>query len=266
MIKYTRRRAAGDLPKRSRHDNKTRGGKTLVIAGSEGMWGAAVLSATAAARAGSGYVYVLKTSKRFPIARNPDLLVLPKVSDLSRFQAVAIGPGLSGDRFIKQWLRRLRSREHVVVDASALDQIGKLKLPPTWILTPHEGELARLMGVTSAQIKAARMKHVLAAQKKFGCVVLLKGHRTLVADGTHVYEVQAGNAALGKAGTGDVLTGIIAAFLSQGVPPARAAALGAFVHGYMADRWIKSGNDVLSLIASDLLAMLPQALKQIRNQ
>jgi len=271
VIKYSKAQARRDLPTRTARDNKTRGGKTLVIAGSEGMWGAAVFSAMAAARTGAGYVYLFQTRKNFPVAKVPDLLVLKKIkaSELKKFSAIAIGPGLQGDVFIRAWLKKLRSHPHVVVDASALAVFARLKnfrAPKTWVLTPHEGELAKMLGVSSQAIRAQREKYVRLAHKKFGVVVLLKGHRTLVATENKIWEIPTGNPSLAKAGTGDVLTGVITGFISQGVESPRAAALGAFTHGSLADRWIRSGNDVLSLLASDLLALLPSTLKKLRRQ
>lgn len=231
------------------------------------MWGAAVLSAAAAARSGSGYVYIFDFKAKNSISKTPDYLFIKRIKNISQFNAIAIGPGLSSQVYIRSWLKKIKTHSSVVVDASALDCLAKLrfKLPSTWILTPHEGELARMLGVSSKVIRANREKYILIAQKKFGCIVLLKGHTTLIADGKTVYQIKSGNAALAKAGTGDVLTGMITGFLSQGLRPVNAAALAAFSHGYMADRWVKSGNDILSLLASDLVALLPQSLRQIRD-
>ncbi len=264
--KYTLAQAKKDLPKRSRQSNKTHGGKVLIIAGSQDMWGAAVLSATAAARTGAGYVYLKNTKPQFPIVKHPDFLVLSSLKNTQAFQSIVIGPGLKDSQKILADLKKLRHHPRVIVDASALDHVLKLKkIPATWILTPHEGELARMLKTSSAAIKHNRLKAVLLAHKKFGCVVLLKGHHTLVADQKVVYQITSGNAALGKAGTGDVLSGMIGAFLSQNVPATRAACLAAYIHGAMADDWIRQKKDVLSLMASDLIDHLPQKIYQIRN-
>lgn len=96
--------------------------------------------------------------------------------------------------------------------------------------------------------------------------MLLKGYRTLIADGTSVFEIQSGNPALAKAGTGDVLTGMITAFISQGLTPIASAKLAAYVHGYIADNWIKSKKDILSLMASDIIQQIPESLFQIRKK
>lgn len=245
----------------------------MLIAGSQGMFGAAVLAATAAARVGSGYVILMTDQKKFRSDRHPDFLVRDwqmKKGDFVGLSSVGIGPGLGKSKLALNLLRRLlRSQmQNVVVDADALNLLAKYKiapLPKTWILTPHEGELARLLGVSATEIRRDRRKAVQQAQRQWGCVILLKGHQTLVATATAIYEIQSGNVALAKSGTGDVLTGMLTGFLAQGLTAVKAACLGAFVHGWIADQWVLEHQDPLSLMASDLLKNIPQALMQIRR-
>lgn len=265
MVKiYTQRQAKKDLPSRESFDNKTRGGKCLVVAGSQGLWGAAVLTATAAARSGAGYVYLNPLEKGFPTTKHPDFLLNTK-NDISNFNSIAIGPGAKISQ-IGKWIKKSLKNKNVVLDAEALNYLAKnrVKIPSTWILTPHEGELSRLIKVPSETIRKNRLKYAKLTQKKFGCIILLKGHKTLVLDSKNTFEIQAGNPALAKAGTGDVLTGIIAALLSQNVAPLKAACLGAFIHGSIADQWLKK-NDILSLMATDLIQEIPTGLKKIRK-
>ena len=125
--------------------------------------------------------------------------------------------------------------------------------------------MSRILKVPSQAIKENRKKYLLLTQKKLGCVVLLKGYRTLVADEKSVWEIQSGNPALAKAGTGDVLTGMILSFMSQNLDSASAGKLAAYIHGSIADDWLKSGNDILSLLASDIVEMLPSTLRKIRK-
>lgn len=301
------------LPRRQTSANKASVGKSLIIAGSHGMYGAAVLSATAATRAGSGYVRLMTEASRFPSGRYPDFLVVDWKNKIAivDFDAAAIGPGLGRSARARALLRELRreasktvvrssrsaksmkiAAHAAVLDADALRLVadfGWRDLPAAWIMTPHEGELAALLGDVSAdEIRRNRRAAAIRACEKFGCVVVLKGHRTLVASpvsdgsdhrvrqgrgqsqrrgGQHsvrVFEIQSGNAALAKAGAGDVLTGVIAAFLAQGLSPAEAACLGVFVHGRVADDWLRSGRDILSLMASDLLEWLPKTLARVR--
>ena len=271
--KYSYRNAQKDLPVRRLSDNKTHGGKCLVVAGSKGFFGAAILTCLASSRTGAGYTYLkisgLKTSGRFPIDKHPDFLIADNKPDYSIFRAIAIGPGLVNSTQILSVVKKLIQLKirNVVLDAGALTSLSKWnkKLPQTWIITPHEGELARILGVSSSIIRKNRQKYAIEAQKKLGCVVLLKGNKTLVVGSKNLTVIQSGNPALAKAGTGDVLTGIILAILAQTSDSAQSAKLGAFVHGFIADQWIKSGNDVLSLMASDLIIGLPRALAKIRN-
>lgn len=273
LNKFIRGDARKIIPVRKETANKTAGGRCLIVAGSEGMFGAAVLSATAAARVGAGYVILLTDAKKFNSCKNPDFLIADaraKKIDENDFSAAAIGPGLGKSRQALQLLKELLKvkRVSVVIDADALNLFAAHfsgALPAHWIATPHEGELARLTGLSAAVIRKDRMAAVKKAQKKLGCVLLLKGSKTLVATSSRVFEVQSGNKALAKAGTGDVLTGMIAGLLSQGCGPEQAACLGAFIHGYIADEWIKEKNDYLSLMAGDLLQRIPQALAKLRK-
>lgn len=272
MIKkiYSLSQVRKTLPHRKKTDNKTHGGKCLVIAGSQGLWGAAVLCAQAASRMGAGYVYLYDPHQQFPAVQHPDFLTLKTLNKNIDFTSIAVGPGFKDSRQLKSVLKKLISLNFpsVVLDAEALNFLSRQqsikKLPPQWIITPHEGELARLIGVSSTKIRAERIKYIQIAQKKWGCIVLLKGHQTLIADSHQVIEIPAGNPALAKAGTGDVLTGMISGLLSQkNSLPLQVAANAAYIHGYMADRWIKSKKSALSLMPSDLIALIPETLKYI---
>jgi NAD(P)H-hydrate epimerase len=259
------------LPIRKSQSNKSDGGRSLIIAGQKGMWGAAVLAATACSRAGSGYV-ILKTDKNFPSVKHPDFLTTDFKSKISKAKptAVAVGPGLGVSSQTKKILKELYADgfEKVVIDADAINALAKEKkifVKPTWILTPHEGELSRLLKVPSAAIRKNREHFAKLAAKKFGCIVVLKGHHTLAATKQKLYEIQTGNASLAKAGTGDVLTGIITAFLAQGLSPLDATLLGVTLHGFLADQWLQEKNDHLSLMAGDLVAHLPKAIYKLRK-
>ena len=133
-------------------------------------------------------------------------------------------------------------------------------------MTPHEGELAAIIGWSPEKIRKNRLIAILQAQKILGCIILLKGDGTLIADGEQVFRVESGNSSLDKAGTGDVLTGMIVGFLSQGLSPLTAACLGSYVHGALADQWLKDKRDHLSLMASDLNDRLPNFLFRLRNK
>lgn len=273
FLKFSHRQAKALLPKRQKTDHKAIAGKSLLIAGSRGMFGAAVLAATAAARVGSGYVILMTDSDNFSSVRHPDFLLMnwkkSKISELSTL-SVGIGPGLGKSKIALKLLKQLiiSKIQNVVVDADALNLVaenGLWPLPTTWIATPHEGELARLLGASSAKIRQDRRGAILSAQRQLGCLVLLKGYRTLIASPVGNYEIQSGNPALAKAGTGDVLTGMITGFLAQGLSVKDSACLGAFVHGWVADEWVREKKDPLSFMASDLLHALPESLARIRR-
>ena len=140
-------------------------------------------------------------------------------------------------------------------------------LPPTWILTPHSGELARLLKVSVEEIERDRFHFASMAAQKFGCLVLLKGFRTVLATHENRFAViTSGNAALAKAGTGDVLSGFIGGLLAQGVGSLQAAGTGAYFHGRIADEWLRTGKDIKSLMPRDLLAMAPECLTLLSRQ
>ncbi len=259
------------------------------MAGSKKYLGAAILSAQAAARVGSGYVTVAsadRESMRGRLFKNPDFLMrdfdpsLLRATLQDEYSAIAIGPGLGKTPAVRRLAWRLIKKLSVlsqpgslpvVLDADALNAVAEFykssdgHLPPSWIMTPHEGELARLLKVSSKEIQLNRQDSVLKARRKFGCTIVLKGDHTLIATESCTWVNTTGNSALAKAGTGDVLTGIIVGLLAQQVPPEEAAKLGVFLHGLQADRWQKSGNDHLSLMASDLIARLPKDIRWLRG-
>ncbi|MBK9294047.1 MAG: NAD(P)H-hydrate dehydratase [Oligoflexia bacterium] len=269
IIKINLKNVKKFLPKRISKANKTHGGSALVIAGHEGMYGAAILAATAATRVGAGYVTLMTDLKKINTLKNPDFLTLNINSKINqnKFTAVAIGPGLGQKEIVYKKLLELKSFSKVVVDADALNVLAKknVKLAKTWIVTPHTGELSRLLKISVKKINQDRKKYLMQACKKLNCHVLLKGHKTLVSDGKRIYEIQTGNKALAKAGTGDILTGMIVGFMAQGLDTLRATLLAATLHGKLADIWVRQGNDYLSLMASDLNLRLPKLIQKLRR-
>jgi ADP-dependent NAD(P)H-hydrate dehydratase len=270
---YNQKKARRDLPKRKINDNKTKGGKVAIVAGSPGLWGAALLAAQAASRSGAGYVYCLAQASK-KIQKNPDFLTV-SLAQLKKlqFDSCVLGPGFRRPQqisaLIKHWLKQ--KQLNVVLDAEALNWLAQHKvtsLPSDWILTPHEGEMARLLKTTSHKVRQNREGAALAAHKKYGGIVLLKGHESLVTDGKGLYKIKSGNPALAKAGSGDVLAGMIAAFLAQKTSqqtPLQMVCLATFIHGAIADQWLKEGQDVLSLRPVDLIANLPKTLANLRK-
>ena len=153
----------------------------------------------------------------------------------------------------------------MILDADAITTCAKydlFPLPADWILTPHAGELARVIDRTAAEIESDRLAAVDEAIKKTNAIVLLKGFRTVVGFGTRRRIINAGNAALAKAGTGDVLAGLIGGLLARGLAPFNAAATAAYLHGRVADEWVLD-RDPASLRASDVIDALPTLMAKV---
>jgi NAD(P)H-hydrate epimerase len=183
-----------------------------------------------------------------------------RVDELAeRASALALGPGLGRGDEERALVRRLltESKLPAVADADALFELEPADWPAARVLTPHAGELARLIGEDSSWVGAHRIAALARAVERFRCVVLLKGPDTLVgAPGEGVLVCDAGTAALATAGTGDVLTGVLASFLSKGMDAREAAASAAVAHG----RAAALAPHQVGLIASDVIESLPFAL------
>ncbi len=217
-------------------DNKYTAGHVLVVGGSPGLTGAPSLTAMAALRADAGYVTLAAPEETLPVFEQRLLEVVkrPLPDDLTELaakaSALAIGPGLGRSAAVHALVRRTLAELALpaVVDADALFDLEPADWPAPRVLTPHEGELARLLGRDSKEIAAHRLASVQAAAERFRCVVLLKGADTLVAaPGRGLLVSALGLPSLATAGTGDVLTGIVAAFLAKGMDAQLAAAAAA---------------------------------------
>ncbi|MBC87396.1 MAG: NAD(P)H-hydrate dehydratase, partial [Bdellovibrionaceae bacterium] len=259
------------LPKRGVRSNKSDHGRVVVVAGREGMWGAGLLCASSAYRVGAGYV----TWASFEVPSEhlieaPEILTshvddpeLWKSSDL----AVAVGPGLGVTEETAKLIESLKEKDFpVVLDADAISACVKFDLfplPSHWILTPHTGELSRIIGKSIGEIESDRYLAALLGSERTGCHLLLKGYRSVLAYQHRAMVINSGNSALAKAGTGDVLTGMIAGLLAQKVEPIQATATASYIHGRMADEWVRSGHDRRSLNASDLRNHLPTLMSRL---
>ncbi len=265
-----------EVPARGERDNKYTAGHVLVVGASRGLTGAASLTAAAALRADAGYVTVAAPSSALQVLeqRLVEAVKRPlpeedgvvradaasEVGDLAaKADAVALGPGLGRGTGPRELVRRLLAELElpVVVDADALYELEAASWPAARVLTPHEGELARLLGRESSWIAAHRLEALQEAVERFRCVVLLKGPDTLVAGPeSGVLVVSHGRPSLATAGTGDVLTGIVAAFLAKGMRPELAAVAAAAAQQQAS----VVAPEQRGLVASDLIAMLPQVL------
>jgi NAD(P)H-hydrate epimerase len=270
------------LPKRPLDAHKTSVGSVCVVAGSYGMAGAAALAANAALAAGAGYVRVVCPARVYPIlavlvpsavftpledaaGSYPPAEIEKALSAAGASSACAIGPGLGESRAAQQLFFAVLAafQKPLVIDASALNLLagdpGRLGAGrANCVLTPHPGEAARLLGLDPQAVQSDRPAVAARLAAAFGCVAVLKGARTLVADAVRLFENTSGNAGMAKAGSGDVLAGAIAALLAQGLSSFDAACLGVYLHGKAGDRAARALGAGLS--AGDLLASLPAAI------
>jgi ADP-dependent NAD(P)H-hydrate dehydratase / NAD(P)H-hydrate epimerase len=253
-----------EVPRRSAGDNKYTAGHVVVVGGSRGMTGAAALSARAALRADAGYVTICAPAASLPVL---EALVLEAVKRpleeaseaAAKAGALAVGPGLGRDEEARALVRDLLTEAEVpvVVDADALFELEPAVWAAPRVLTPHEGELGRLLGRDSKEIAAHRLDSVREAAERFGCVVVLKGEDSLVAAPSGGVFVSAlGLPSLATAGTGDVLTGITAAFLAKGMEPHLASAAACAAQQLASH----AAAQRYGLVASDVVEALPSVL------
>lgn len=275
------------IPARKKDSHKGDFGKVFVIAGSVGMTGAACLTSLAALRSGSGLVI-----SGIPVSLNPiveakltEVMTLPlpetKNQALSlkakpaileaaaKYDVIAIGPGLGSDKETKALVKELIAEidKPMVIDADALnafegcvDELGMRK--NRTVITPHPGEMARLIGKEVGFVQANRTSTAVNVAELTGAVVCLKGHQTVVATPEgEVYVNTTGNSGMATGGTGDVLTGMIASFISQGIDDYSAAVSAVYLHGIAGDVAAERIGP-FSLIASDIIEHLPEAFKK----
>jgi ADP-dependent NAD(P)H-hydrate dehydratase / NAD(P)H-hydrate epimerase len=251
------------LPQRRRDGNKYRSGSVLVVGGAPGLTGAVCLAAEAAFRADAGYVTVCAPRESLSIIEMRLLEAVKRPLEeafeaAERAGALALGPGLGRGEDARRLVRRLLEETDLpaVVDADGLFGFEPVERDPPTVLTPHSGELARLLEVETAWVDAHRLEAVHRALERFKCVVLLKGSETIVAAPGARTLVSAGTPRLATAGTGDVLTGIVGAFLAKGMEGPLAAATAARAH---ADAALAAPHG-RGMVASDVIAQLPGVL------
>lgn len=269
------------LPPRNRESHKGNYGKILMLCGSVGFTGAARLAARAAMRTGSGLVFLGVPEAVYPIIagglEEPVVFPLPCHADgrlseaaipviLERMQgmdAILAGPGLGQSPAVFAVIRTLLETASVplLLDADGINvlrghiDVLKQAACPV-ILTPHDGEFARIYDGPPMD-RGEEVKRMAAT---CGCILLRKGHRTLISDGTVIWRNTTGNPGMAKGGSGDVLSGIIVSLLGQRVPPLEAAALGAWIHGAAGDVAAAELGEY-SMLPSDLIEAIPAILR-----
>ncbi len=269
------RLTANNLPRiklRARDSHKGDYGRVLVIGGDYGMAGAVRLTGEAAARTGAGLVTIATRTAHAPhvSAERPELLCYGVENTeqlqtlLHKADVIAIGPGLG----LSPWAVELfnavvRTSLPLVVDADALNLLTRYpQTRANWILTPHPGEAGRLLSCASSVIQRDRYRAVQKLHEQYGGVVILKGAGTLVAaEGAPVHVCTAGNPGMASAGMGDVLTGVIAGLIAQGMSLPDAARLGVYLHAQAADEAAQQGER--GLLASDLFAHLHKLVNRV---
>jgi len=268
-------------------------GHVFILAGSARFSGAAVLCAEAAMRAGAGLVTlglpeslnaaVIKIKPKevmtLPLPETKEAALAPvaykKIKDFAKnVDVLAVGPGLSQDKQTQMLVRKVIAglNKQMVIDADALNALaGHLKLLKfassrvqgfAIILTPHPAEMARLSGISVARVASNRKGIAGRFAEDYKVTLVLKGHNTVVAqDKNKLYVNKTGNPGMSTAGSGDVLTGMIAAFLGQGLDAFSAAKYAVYLHGLAGDLAAKDKTQI-SLIASDIIAKIPEAIKR----
>jgi len=274
------------IRKRQADTHKGDFGHVFVVAGSVGMTGAAYLSSQAALLSGSGLVTLgipeslnaimevkLTEAMTLPLPETKEqslsLKARGKIIEFSKeTDVLVIGPGLSRHkdttRLVKTLLKSINrpvvlDADGIIAVADSLDILKRRKSPT--VLTPHPGEFSRLVKRDIRSIQEDRAKIASSFAKKYKVILVLKGHRTLVVDPRgEIYVNKTGNSGMSTAGVGDILTGMIASFIGQGVDAKSASVIGVYIHGKAGDIAAKDKGQ-FSMIASDMLNKLPQALK-----
>jgi NAD(P)H-hydrate epimerase len=277
------------LPKRPKDSHKGLYGTVLAFAGGRGSAGAAGLVGASALRSGAGLVRVLCPKEvqttvasfepcymTYPVPDDSDGLAVlePSKELLQRFlphaSVLAMGPGLGQSSDLRELVAWVVHSVEIptILDADALNNLSgqteilsSLKRPT--ILTPHPGEFSRLTGRSIAEIEADRESHAVALAGRFeNLIVVLKGSETIVTDGTRLYVNTTGNPGMATGGSGDVLTGVIAAMIAQKLDPFDAACFGVYAHGLAGDI-ARDQNGEVGLIAGDIVDSLADAFHHL---
>ncbi len=259
--------------KRPCDSHKGTHGHALLIAGSTNKMGAAIIASKACLRSGVG----LLTVAFYPENKNVLFNSIPEamyanscvMNDLSSFNAIGIGPGIGVDEISLQYIYELyENKLPVVLDADALNLIAKYKID--WknfnfpfVLTPHPKEFDRLFGEHISE--SERRNTAIQKAKELNCVIVLKGHKTFITDGTHNFENTKGNSGLAKGGSGDALTGMINSFLAQGYTTLEAAKLGVYLHGLAADITLQTQSEE-SMLITDVIENIGLAFKHLNSE
>lgn len=271
--KITKKHIRTLIPERKNDSHKGTYGHSLLVAGNTGTMGAAVIAAKACLRAGTGLLTVNVPEKERAILQTsvPEAIVSlrEKHPDLEKFSAIGIGPGLGTGSPQKALIKSILKHSHcpLVLDADALNIIAGdnslwKAVPPSTIITPHPKEFDRLFG--EHKHHEERIKRAMAKAAELKLIIVLKGHHTIITPGAHSFYNTTGNAGLAKGGSGDALTGMITAFLAQGIKPLDAALVAVYLHGLAADLSLKEQSEE-SMLITDVIRHIGNAFKSCRQ-
>ncbi len=279
------------LPKRRPDAHKGEFGHLFILAGSPGLTGAAVMAGFSALRIGTGLVtlgvpeglnHIFETkiteAMTLPLSQTNEQTINPAAKNkilnfLKKTDAAAIGPGLSQNRETAQLIRELirEIKMPMVIDADGINALAGhadilRKTKAQIIITPHPGELSRLINITADDINRDRIAIARKASQQYNIIVVLKGANTVIAepDG-NVYINNTGNPGMASGGTGDVLTGMIAGLICQKVSPINAAIAGVFLHGLAGDITARQKGET-GLIAGDMIKKIPEAIENTKSK
>lgn len=262
------------MPAREENSHKGTFGRVLNVAGSDYMPGAAVLSSLSALKIGCGYVFLCSSERVInSAAAQTQNIVFAQLSDLENqlknADVLMIGCGLStSSEAVSLFIKTFEKTRDIpcLIDADGLNILSNLysvKLPEQTILTPHPKEAARLLGYELNEVISDIEGSAKEISKKYNCVTVLKSHNTIVCSkNLEIYKNETGNSALAKAGSGDVLAGMIAGLLAQKCEPFYAAKLGVYLHGLAGDL-AKNDLTEYGVMAHDLLRYISYSIKSI---
>lgn len=274
------------IPKKKPDSHKGDYGRLLIVCGSEKMPGACIMAAEAAARSGVGLLQIATVKSIMPVitSRLPEAMLEPIEADENGFMsvnnyekiisaaekstAVLIGCGLgvtdSTRNLVKKLLNNLNCT--VILDADGINCISDSidiirQVKSSIILTPHPAEMGRLCGKSAAEVQSDRLNTAVNFSNEYNATVVLKGAGTVIAEKNNIYVNQTGNPGMGKGGSGDVLSGIIASLAAQGISTVDSAVLGTFVHGLAGDMAAEK-KSMQSMMATDIIGELAEVFKK----
>ncbi len=285
MVKYIDSKLVlNKFPLRSENSNKSTFGKILNIAGSKNYIGAAFLSSISALKTGAGYVTLACPDVIIPVIASmaPEITFNSlnsnssgsissnnKINELNKYNVISIGCGITTHEetgnFVFDLLNQINKDRKIVIDADGINILAKNKIEISLknaVITPHPKELSRLLKVPVEEINENREKYARITSQTYECITVLKGHNSIITNGEEIYINKTGSSALAKAGTGDVLTGIISGLLAQKLSLLDAAVIGTYLHGLAGDL---AADDLTeySVLALDVVDYIPLAIKEI---